>query len=530
LPIRRASPPVVRRDADAADRREGLREGRATMPADRAARPNVLLVTADQWPGGLLGCAGHPTIQTPTLDQLARNGVRYTRAYSESPICIPARRTLLTGTDTRTHGDRVFNTAGTWPHHLTSLPQAFRDAGYQAHAVGKLHVYPPRDRIGFDEVLLAEEGRPHLGATDDYELFLADRGFVGQQFAGGMNNNNYLHRPWHLPEECHVTNWETQTMCRQIKRRDPTRPNFWFLSYTPPHPPLTPLADYMDYYRQFEPPPALRAAWSDDADALPRALVMGRNFWPPLAADVLREVRRAFYALCTHIDHQFRLVLGTLREEGLLDDTIILFTADHGDMLGDHGLYAKRLFYEGSARVPLILMGAAGDQRVPAGTVDDRLVGLADVMPTLLELTGVPLPPTVVGQSMLGESRRQFLYGDCLDDHAATRMLHDGRHKLIWYPAGNRVQLFDLAADPHELRDVAAEPASAAVRATLTARLADAAWGRDVAQGWVRDGALVGYDPGPYQPKPDRSWSGQRGLHFPAPPQLAPDRMVGFPQ
>ena len=158
-------------------------------------RPNVMLVTVDQWPGGLLGCAGHSVIQTPTIDQLARNGVRYTRAYSESPICIPARRTLMTGTDTRTHGDRVFNTVAPWPHELTSLPQAFRNAGYQAHAVGKLHVYPPRDRIGFDDVQLAEEGRPHLGAIDDYELFLADHGHAGQQFGGGMNNNNYMPAP-----------------------------------------------------------------------------------------------------------------------------------------------------------------------------------------------------------------------------------------------------------------------------------------------------------------------------------------------
>jgi len=500
------------------------------MTDERAMRPNVLLVTVDQWPGGLLSCAGHPILQTPTLDQLARNGVRYTRAYSESPICIPARRTLLTGTDTRTHGDRVFKTAETWPHHLTSLPQAFRDAGYSAHAVGKLHVYPPRDRIGFDDVQLAEEGRPHLGATDDYEIFLADRGFVGQQFAGGMNNNNYMHRPWHLPEQCHVTNWESQTMCRTIKRRDPTRPSFWFLSYTAPHPPLVPLADYMDYYRQFETPVALRAGWSDDDDALPRALQMGRNFWPALSDAALREVRRAFYALCTHIDHQLRVVLGTLREEGLLDDTIILFTADHGDMLGDHGLYAKRLFYEGSARVPLILMGAVGDERVPVGTVDERLVGLADVMPTLLDLAGVPAPPTMTGRSAIGAARHDFLYGDCLEDHGATRMIHDGRHKLIWYPAGNRIQLFDLAADPTESRDASADPDYAMVRARLIEALRGALWGRDLAAGWATAEGLVGYDPGAYTPRPDRSWSGQRGLHFPSPPPLAPDRMVGFPQ
>lgn len=492
-------------------------------------RPNVLLVTVDQWPGHLLGCAGHPVLQTPTLDQLARNGVRYTRAYSESPICIPARRTLMTGTGTRTHGDRVFGTTTPMPKHLVTLPQAFRDAGYQAHSVGKLHVYPPRDRIGFDDVQLAEEGRPHLGAIDDYEMFLAERGHVGQQFAGGMNNNNYMHRPWHLPEECHSTNWLTQTMCRTIKRRDPTRPNFWYLSYIHPHPPLTPLACYMDLYRQFEPPPALWADWCDDPEALPYTLKMGRNFWPILPPPVLREVRRAFYALCTHIDHQFRVVLGTLREEGLLDNTIILFTADHGDMLGDFGLYAKRVHYEGAARVPFILVGTAGDPRLPAGTTDDRLVGLADVMPTLLALAEAPIPVTVEGHPV-HTHRNEVLYGDCLDNNGATRMLLDARHKLIWYPAGNRVQLFDLQEDPRELRDVAAVPEYLRARARLTETLCARVWGVDREQEWVRDGQLVGYDPGQYVARPDRSWSGQRGLHYPAPPQLAADQVVGFPQ
>ena len=129
-------------------------------------QPNVLLVTMDQWPGKLMGAAGHPAVLTPTLDHLARLGTRYPRAYSECPVCIPARRTLMTGTAPRTHGDRVFLPAATMPN-LPTLAQTFRDAGYQAYAVGKLHVYPQRDRVGFDDVLLAEEGRPHLGAIDE---------------------------------------------------------------------------------------------------------------------------------------------------------------------------------------------------------------------------------------------------------------------------------------------------------------------------------------------------------------------------
>ena len=257
---------------------------------------------------------------------------------------------------------------------------------------------------------------------------------------------------------------------------------------------------------------------------------MGRNFWRMLPPAALAEMRRAFYGLCTHIDHQLRVVLGTLREEGLLDDTIVMFTADHGDMLGDFGLYAKRMFYEGSARVPMILMGAAGDARTAPGTTDNRLVGLADVMPTLLELAGVPVPEKVEGLAMTGAARHATLYGDCLDNHGATRMIHDGRHKLIWYPAGNDVQLFDLEQDPQERHNLADAPASAGVRAALTQALCARLWGIDVEQGWVREGELVGYDPGPYVARPDCTWSGQRGLHFPSPPALAPDQMVGFPQ
>ena len=178
-------------------------------------------------------------------------------------------------------------------------------------------------------------------------------------------------------------------------------------------------------------------------------------------------IRRAFYALCSHIDHQLRVLLGTLREEGLLDDTVILFCGDHGDMLGDFGLWAKRLFYEGSARVPMILVGAAGDARVPAGQVDERLVGLQDVMPTLLSLAGLPVPATVEGLPMTGERRRDILYGECKEDRLATRMAHDGRHKLIWYPAGNVVQLFDLQADPRECRDLSEAAQYALIRQRL---------------------------------------------------------------
>lgn len=494
--------------------------------SDPVRRPNVLFVMVDQWAGSLLGCAGHPVIQTPTLDHLARLGTRYTRAYSECPVCIPARRTVMTGTTPRRHGDRTFKPGEPMPD-LPLLAQCFRDAGYQAYAVGKLHVYPQRDRIGFDDVILAEEGRPQLGAVDDYDLFLADQGFAGQQFLHGMCNNEYLHRPWHLPEHCHVTNWITREMARAIKRRDPKRPAFWHLSYTHPHPPLVPLQAYLDLYRDAQIDPPLRGTWAEEFAALPRALQHIRAYWPGEPTPAMHQaLRRAYYALCTHIDHQVRVVIGSLREEGLLDDTVILVTSDHGDMLGEHGLWSKWLYYEPSANVPMILIGTAKDGRVPAGSVDDRLVGLQDVMPTLLELAGITIPSSVEGLSMVGAGRRATLYGECREDRSATRMVHDGRHKLIWYPAGNHVQLFDFADDPRELHDRGGDPGYRAVRARLETALAAELHGGDLA--WVKDGRLAGIDPGPFTPGLNRGLSGQRGAHYPPPPVVQPG-IVGMP-
>ncbi|MAQ85479.1 MAG: arylsulfatase [Maritimibacter sp.] len=486
--------------------------------------PNVLLVTVDQWPGHLISLGGRADIDTPTLDQLARNGILYPNAYSECPICIPARRSMMTGTDPRTHGDRVFQPD--LPRaDLPYIAQVFRDAGYQTGAVGKLHVYPPRDRIGFDEVVSMEEGRPQLGGPDDWELWLSDHGMAGLGHAHAMSNNGYEHRPWHLPEEAHPTVWLARQMCRMIARRDPTRPAFWHLSFNAPHPPIVPLASYLAMYADRDMQPALRGDWSDAE--LPPALQRARTAWPELSDDRLAAMKRAFHAQCTLIDHQLRLVIGMLREHLLLDDTAILFTSDHGDMLGDHGLWAKRLMYDGSARVPMILMGPASENRLPVGGTDDRLVGMQDIMPTLLDLAGIDCPGTVTGRSMLAEDRREVLYCESGEGGAATRMVTDGRWKLIWYPEGNVVQMFDLRDDPGECVDLAQDADHAGTRARLTDQLVRHLYGEDLDA--VADGVLTGRPAMPVTPRANRGLSGQRGVHLPQPPGDDPSKVVGAP-
>ncbi len=481
-------------------------------------RPNVLLICADRWSGLFTRPAGHPVVMTPTIAQMARNGVHFDRAYSACPICIPARRSLMTGLSPRNHGDRVFNEYLEMPdpEEVPTLPGLFREAGYQAHAVGKLHVYPQRDRIGFDEVILNEEGRHHLdnGYADDWELYLADQGYPGQEYAGGLSNNDYLTRSWHLPDHCHPTNWAAAQMCRTIRRRDHRKPGFWYLSFVGPHPPVWPPAAYLDLYRNLELDPMVCGDWSQSFEDLPYSVkpYMDQFCMRMAIPGEIDRARRAFYATITHIDHQIRMVLGTLREEGLSENTIVAFTADHGDMLGDHQMWAKGVMYEKSARVPLIIVPAAGDVRFRPGSRDHRLAELRDLMPTLLDLCGLEPPGSLDGISLAGEADRDHLYGEFREGPASTRMIRDRRHKLIYYPVGNVFQLFDLDQDPLEQRNLAGNASLREVQDRLVRLLVDHLYGSDLE--WVREGRLVGLPDREYVPTADRGLGAQRGWRF----------------
>ncbi|WP_319243997.1 sulfatase-like hydrolase/transferase [uncultured Propionivibrio sp.] len=473
-------------------------------------RPNVLLITADHWAASMMGCAGHSALMTPTIDHLARTGIRYTNCFSTCPVCIPARRSLMTGTFPRTHGDRVYTDALPFPR-VKTLAQSFRDAGYQAYAVGKLHVYPQRDRIGFDDVILSEEARYNFGVTDDYEIWLGENGYLGKEYTHGMSNNQYYTRPWHLSEEAHQTSWATSQMIRTIKRKDPTKPAFFYASYVHPHPPLVPLQAYWDMYEDVPIPDSPKGNWCDeDHDVLSRLKSHSAPYSP---VDIARA-KRAFFALCTHIDHQIRLLIGTLREEGLLENTIIAFSSDHGDCLFDHGIVAKRNFYRNSTNVPLILSGR------PLGTTDitdSRIACLEDIMPTLLSACGITVPSTVEGCDLVNGDKREMLFGEVGNGAAATRMVTDGRHKMIYYPYGNLVQVFDMLNDPDETRNLypSSEPNADIDR--LTQFLISNLYGGD--ERWVDNGRLLGVPRGTYsEPAIDYGLYNQRGGHWPIPP------------
>ncbi|GEM_PF-365806 len=486
-------------------------------------KKNVLLITADQWSGDYLGCARNKEILTPSLDELARYGIRYSNAVSTTPVCIPARRELMLGCTSKKHGDRIFNETLPMPQDIPSLAQTFRDNGYQAYAVGKLHVFPQRDRIGFDDVILYEEGRHKKGMSqDDYERFLAHNGHAGEEFSHSMCNNNYSFRPFNMDEKFHPTNWITREMCETIIRRDPNKPTFWYLSYAAPHPPLVPPKDYLDLYDDVEFEFPAFGEWTKKPKS---ELPFGYTYYSSLyeyytsSKRLAANAKKAYYASCTYIDHQLRLVIGTLREQGLLEDTIILFTADHGEMLGTHGSFGKFLMYEPCVKIPMIL-SAPASCGMPCNKVDDRIVELRDVMPTLLTLAGVPVPETVEGKSLTESWDRDYTYGELWDDDRATRMIRTKEWKLIYYPVGNIFQLFHIAEDPKELVDLAGKPKFKDVQEFLTKILVSRLYGED--ERFVKDGKLVGLPQKEYDfyatlQDPDKLFKGrdmllQRGL------------------
>lgn len=481
-------------------------------------QPNVLLICTDHWSDMFTRPGGHTVVMTPTIDQLARSGTRFSQAYSACPSCIPARKSLMLGMRARTHGDRVFREHVPMPD-LPTLPGLFGDAGYQTYAVGKLHVWPQRDRIGFDEVLLEEQGRHQYhdipdGVADDWELYLMEQGFTGREYASGMCHNDWLARPWHLPESCHTINWGAREMCKAIRRRDPRKPGFWYLSFSAPHPPLTPLQAYLDVYRDVDIDMPAVGDWARDFDSIPYCL-KERTYVSALHGAPAGEVelaRRAYYATLTHIDHQIRVVIGYLREAGLLDNTVIVFTCDHGHMAGEHGLWGMTHLYEASAKIPLIIVPPEGEDRLGVGVVDDRLAEFGDIMPTLLDLAGIAIPDQVDQMSLLTDQRRTYLHGEHGEGALAQRMVRRGRFKMLYYPVGNRIQLFDLEDDPREIRNLAEDPAYSEEVDELEDLLVKNLFGSDLE--WLSDGELVGLADEEFIRGPIHQLGAQRGLRF----------------
>lgn len=430
-------------------------------------QPNIVFITTDQMRDDSFGQGGNEVIQTIAMDHLAKRGVRFTKAFSSHPVCIPARASIMTGKEGFSLGITEYEEGFEIPTKNT-LPQLLRDEGYQTKVVGKMHVYPERCHYGFEHMQICEEGRKIGQATnefrgyDDYEIWLAEQGYPGQAFTHGMANNAHSVTTWHLPDHLHPTEWIGRETCKAIKNRDWTRPLFLWSSFTAPHPPLVPLEKDLAMVDNDEISLPVTGDWVENSPLF-HQFNMAMFEGDTKSEKEIRLAKRAYYALIMQIDRQINTIIGTLREEGMLENTWFIFTSDHGDNLGDHLLWGKRNFLRGSTQIPFIvtpptkgnLNEVMGEEWIP-GQTSDTVVGLQDILPTCLDIAGVEIPEDVDGRSVLSsvyhpeQMDTRYLLGEIGNPGMRSIMLTDGKWKYIWYEQDGKELLFNLNKDPDE--------------------------------------------------------------------------------
>lgn len=459
-------------------------------------RPNIVLIVADQFRGDCMGAAGHPDVKTPYLDTMAARGMRFTNMYSACPTCIPARAALLTGMSQARNGRTGYQDGIDWNYEHT-LAGEITKLGYNSHCVGKMHVHPPRSRMGFNDVEI-HDGYLHYYrkedipayqaqfAYDDYLHWLKDKmGSDRDMNDAGIQCVSWVARPWPYEEWLHPTNWATDRALDFLRRRDHREPFFLTVSYVRPHPPFDAPACYFDMYRDMELAPPLAGDWDDET----RLNEMGRMIdgrSGPADKELIRQAQIGYYACITHLDHQIDRLWEALQYTG---DTIVLFTADHGELLCDHHLFGKAMPYWGSANVPLIVSGFGKYAGAFRGE-NHRLGELRDILPTLVAAAGGGKCDFSDGENLLdGTEGREYIHGEHAAGDLSNQFIVTKYDKYVWLSQSGREQYFDLAKDPKEAHDAINDGEYAERIAYLRGLLIKELTGRE--EGYVEDGKLV---------------------------------------
>jgi arylsulfatase len=472
-----------------------------TPPAPEIPRPvNILWYCSDQQRFDTIGALGNPHVHTPNLDRLVRQGVAFTHAYCQAPICTPSRASMLTGKYPSTlHVNTNGNTH--FPAHERLVTRRLADAGYDGGLVGKLHLagaaWRPEPRVddGYRYFQFSHAPRHDWKFGHDYASWLAAQGHdPGAVLRGPAHERRQgpLHEPDaehdNVPVPLHQTTWCTEKALEFLANADgprgPGQP--WVLSVNPyyPHPPFNPP---WEYYRRFDPQslPGPHFRESDLAQQAALARVDFQSTAKHPDSFPARKIQAAYYAMIELVDHELGRLLDALERSGERERTVVIFTSDHGEALGDHGLTQKGCrFYEGLVRVPLIWSMPGTVQQ---GLVSEALVELTDIMPTLMELAGLPVPAETQGRSLLpiltGQQdpahHRDFVRSEYYDavqlpDHTFATMYRDRRWKLVVYHGHEIGELYDLQADPHEHDNLWHDPTRQAVKLELLKRSFDA--------------------------------------------------------
>ncbi len=465
---------------------------------------NILLLFSDQHQADCMGFQNHPDVITPNLDKLAKSGTVFNRAYCQDGVCVPSRMSLMTGLYPRRLGILHNPDKSSVIDEVVSLQSVLKDNGYYTAAFGKRHLIGAAD-LGWDD------HRSHIkkeSPGNSYWEWIEQQGYLDDfqrdwsaEFGGKYPTADLGTRISKLPEDKTMeafTAQETVRLIREQKNRD--KPFFCWASFYRPHQPYTPLKRFLDMYDYSQ---WGRGTANGDTIKKPVTLNQSPDSLPPALKDwhegknkvwrldkaakdeqLFRFYIASYYALVTEIDHHIGVIMKALEEEGLLENTIVVYTSDHGDFVGRHGMIEKcavgHNVYEETLRVPLII---SQPQRIKQGQVIDDLVEMFDLYPTLLELAGIELPSTKHGIDATSlaapltdgkSARRQYI----VSENWSQATVITANHKLgIWldpteYAKGRDFRsygdmLFDRKDDPGEIHNLVGDPKYAAVEKQL---------------------------------------------------------------
>ena len=486
---------------------------------------NILFIVIDQWRADALGCAGNPILKTPNLDRLAADGVLYTQHFVQASPCGPSRAALLTGT--YQHNNGVMRNGTPLSHRFTNIALECRKAGYDPALFGYTDTtVDPTGLVATDPALRTYESvlpgfTPELHLPEKPVPWMAHLQAKGYPFAGHVTEiyrpdarepdareaggTRPTFAPARFKAEDSITAFLTDRLLDYISLR---RNDSWFAhaAYIRPHPPFIAPAPYHALYSAADMPAPIRAATvAEEARQHPLLasylrlqnqasyFVTGAGRVTDLDDAALAQLRATYYGMVQEVDDQVGRLIGKLEDWGLYDDTLIVVTADHGEMLGDHWMLGKQGYFDEAFHVPLILRDPSAAADTGRGRKVERFTEAVDVMPTVLDWLGLPVPRQCDGRSLLALARGRdvadwrrevhwefdFRGPGAVDaegdlglpmDACSLAVIRDERHKYIHF-AGLPPLFFDLARDPHCFTDLSRDPAAAPAMLTYAQKM-----------------------------------------------------------
>jgi arylsulfatase len=434
-----------------------------SKPYKSSEKPHIILIMTDQQRGDTLGYSGKHPLISPNLDALANDGVIFRNSYSSVPSSTPARACLLTGLSPWHNGMLGYGRVA--HEYKYEMPRMIRNEGYYTFGIGKMHWYPQRNLHGFHGTLLEEANMVETpGFVSDYLQWFSKTAPGLDPNATGIGPNEHRAGTYLLAEDLHPTYWTGQTAVDLIQNYDKKEPLFLKVSFVRPHSPYDPPKRFLDMYKDVEIPKPYIGDWAADFANYPE---IPDAWYGDFGEQHALDARRAYYANITFIDVQIGKIIRSLKDKEMYENSLIFFTADHGDMLGDHYHWRKTYGYQGSANIPMIMKWPESmDTITNRGEILDYPVELRDILPTCLDAIGNTIPDEMDGKSMLALVKeknpgwRPYIdleHSTCYSPENYWCGLTDGKMKYIYFFPTGQEQLFDLETDHGELVDLSAK-------------------------------------------------------------------------